>query len=366
MDNKTQKIKSFLLMTLPSALLGYFAAYYGVSYIKSEGLAFFFLLVFGIGIPIFLISILVHELGHLVFGLATGFKFFSFQFLNLLFYKENHHIKFTFSRAPFQNAAGQCILYNHDFPSVEKKPYFWYNIGGLLFNLVLFLLGVTLMLVASGILDYVGWLLLLINAFFILSNGIPQSNDHIINNDGNTIKLCHQSEAELLGFYASINMHQKLAAGIELRDLEVTHITPLERANIFSLSTHLIELDQHMANLDYSAAKDLGQRLLENPNIKALYKDTILLEMLFIELIAGSPEDVIDQFDTKKLFAFSSETALRVQYAYGKFAGYDAKKLEKIKEKFDKQVNRTSQKGIVASAKLLFQEADIKIKSPTQ
>lgn len=363
MNLKSEKIKIFFINTMIPALVGFFLAYYGISSLNKEGIKFSILLILGLGLPLFFLSVLIHELGHLVFGLATGFKFFSFQFLNLLFYKEKDHIKFTFSRAAFQNALGQCILYNQDFPKSDKKPFFWYNIGGLLFNFILFLLGILLILLTSGLSAYTGWFLMLINAFLFVTNGIPQSSDQILNNDGNTIKLCRRSEAELLGFYASINTHQKLSEGIDLRDLEFTHTAPIETAHIFSLATYLLELDQELADLNYASAKDLGQKLLKNPNVKGLYKNTVLSELLFIELMLDSPKEVIDQFETKKLFAFPSETALRVQYAYGKYAGYQEKKLEKIKKKFYKQVQQTPQKGIVASATLLFQEAE-RIQNP--
>lgn len=84
----------------------------------------------------YLLSIVVHELGHFVFGLATGYRFLSFRILSLTLEKQTDGtLKFKRRRVP--GTLGQCLM----TPSDDKSlPVFWYNFGGVFFNLVVFLL----------------------------------------------------------------------------------------------------------------------------------------------------------------------------------------------------------------------------------
>ena len=80
----------------------------------------------------FIIHIVVHELGHLVFGLLTGYKFSSFRIGSLMLIKTEDKLKFC--KYSLAGTGGQCLLMppkNH-----KKKPYILYNLGGIFFNLI--------------------------------------------------------------------------------------------------------------------------------------------------------------------------------------------------------------------------------------
>lgn len=65
----------------------------------------------------FLFSILIHELGHLVMGLMTGYKFLSFRFLTFhVQHDENGKLKLFKQNIP--GTMGQCLM----IPP-NKKPF---------------------------------------------------------------------------------------------------------------------------------------------------------------------------------------------------------------------------------------------------
>ena len=82
----------------------------------------------------FIYSVIIHEFGHFVCGMISGYKFVSFRILNLLIFRdkdEKMKIKFV-SHNP--RSLGQCLLY---YPKESDKiPYKFYNYGGVIFNLI--------------------------------------------------------------------------------------------------------------------------------------------------------------------------------------------------------------------------------------
>lgn len=74
----------------------------------------------------FILTVIVHELGHLVFGLVSGYKFTSFKVLFVKIYKKDK-IRFSFERG-FISMPGQCLM------KPTNRKYFLYNLGGLIFT----------------------------------------------------------------------------------------------------------------------------------------------------------------------------------------------------------------------------------------
>ena len=80
----------------------------------------------------------LHETGHLLFGLASGYKFSSIRVGKYALVKDDKgfHIRKFF----IQGTGGQCIMTLPADADTERVPYFWYNAGGVLVNIFLFAL----------------------------------------------------------------------------------------------------------------------------------------------------------------------------------------------------------------------------------
>jgi len=73
------KNKDFMLQVVAGAAAGAMGAYLGVQFLPElNGFPDLLLLVAGLVLGIFL-QIIVHELGHLICGLLSGYKFVSFR-----------------------------------------------------------------------------------------------------------------------------------------------------------------------------------------------------------------------------------------------------------------------------------------------
>lgn len=76
------------------------------------------------------VSTIFHQIGHLVFGLLTGYSFISIRYRNLLL-KRNEEGTLGFHKYSLTRSGGHCLMR----PPKDKKPGLLYNAGGALFNI---------------------------------------------------------------------------------------------------------------------------------------------------------------------------------------------------------------------------------------
>ena len=116
----------------------------------------FSLLFCGVGI---VVHTILHEAGHLLFGLATGYKFVSFRIFNRMIAKEKDGLKVR--KFSIVGTMGQCVM---EPPChTEQVPFFWYNAGGVAMNILL--TAVAILLLRSYDLEIVPMSALLMIAF---------------------------------------------------------------------------------------------------------------------------------------------------------------------------------------------------------
>ena len=93
------------------------------------------------------LQVLLHEGGHLVCGLATGYRFVSFRIFNLTFIRKDG--KLCIKRFSLAGTGGQCLLTPPERP-LEDIPTTLYNLGGVLANLLTAILAFLPLLTVDG------------------------------------------------------------------------------------------------------------------------------------------------------------------------------------------------------------------------
>ena len=119
------------------------------------------------------INIFLHEIGHMIFGLLTGYKFNSLRFGKIMLVKKDD--KLHFCRYNMPGTGGQCIM-SAPTGDAEKMPVVLYNLGGVLINLVFFVAGICIFREVRNTIPIVGIIgfIFALSAFILLiSNGIP-------------------------------------------------------------------------------------------------------------------------------------------------------------------------------------------------
>ena len=123
---KSGKIKNFLVMALVligSMAVGVFIADTIFTLLGDDmgfGEYFFWLLLYLFVLyAAYFLQIIIHESGHLIFGLLTGYRFSSFRIGSVILTKDGG--KFRIGSFSMAGTAGQCLLYPNE--GEEKIPY---------------------------------------------------------------------------------------------------------------------------------------------------------------------------------------------------------------------------------------------------
>jgi len=141
-----------------------------------------------------LIQVILHEGGHLVCGLATGYKFVSFRIFSLTLIRLNG--KFCIKKFKIAGTGGQCLLTPPE-RALEEIPTVLYNAGGFLVNIIVSAVAFCLISSCDAPLLKVFLLLFgLTGLLLALINGIPLKVNGIGNDGHNMLTLGKNPKAK--------------------------------------------------------------------------------------------------------------------------------------------------------------------------
>ncbi len=216
MDNK-KKYGMILLLFLGlfSLVLVLDGFYFAIQYMKTT---FFMIVILWL---VMVASIIIHEGGHLVMGLLTGYKFQSFRIFSLQLSKNEDGFKFSRRKVP--GTQGQCLMVP---PETKPLPIFWYNFGGVLFNSITALVALILMFVldVKTLLSIILVFTIVVNLMFAITNWMPSKKTQ---NDGNNYRAIKDNEVSIEAFYLTLNFNAQLNQDIRMKDLDLKNAMSL-------------------------------------------------------------------------------------------------------------------------------------------
>lgn len=289
------------------------------------------------------IQIAVHEAGHLVCGLLTGYRFSSYRIGSFMWLKENGKIELK--RFSLAGTGGQCLMLPPDMKD-GKVSYVLYNLGGSLANLMFSLLSFVGYLCCekdsvSGILCLI---LVLVGIGFALMNGIPLRLGGVDNDGKNACALGKESEA-LYSFWIQMKVNEQNARGIRLKDMpEEWFCFPSEEG----LKNHMIvvlgtlQYNRQMDMHDFGKARETMARLLEEDTaLMDLHRNLLKMDSIYLELIGeNDSQRIVEIFDKelkKSMKAMKRlPSVIRTEYAYALLFEKDLVKAEAVKEQFER------------------------------
>lgn len=318
-------------------------------YINAKGttdLSFWeFLVTFGILILLVVISIylhiIIHEAGHLVFGLLSGYSYSSFRIGSLMWVKEDGKVRFK--RLSLVGTEGQCLMSPPDLVN-GKMPYVLYNLGGSFMNIIFSLVFLGTWLLCKDI-PYLSSFLLtisIVGVLVALMNGIPMKLG-AINNDGYNALSVSKNTAALRALWLQLKVGEQLSPGIRLKDMpEEWFVIPTddEMKNALIAPIGIIAANRIMDMQNFGEAKELMLKLLAMDSaIIDLHRHLSICDIIYCELIDGNIQ--IDDMLDKKQKDFMKQmkkfpTVIRTEYAYALIAVKNSEKAEKIKAEFEK------------------------------
>lgn len=304
----------------------------------------------------------LHETGHLLFGLASGYRFSSIRVGKYALVRDGKgfHIRKFF----IQGTGGQCIMTLPQDTDTERVPYFWYNAGGVIVNLFLFALSVFLLMNFDlGMIgDAFFYMLAFTGAFIALLNGIPLSFNGLCN-DGRNILLMWRDKRSRRFFLRIVQTAGGLSEGKRLKDLprEWFEDIPVDTPKDFFLLNNRIN---YAALLEDIGQFDEARKVYEE--IHALGKDVpglIKLEIgadhILMELLTTARPEVVEQLYDKQLQEYIkssykfSPTKNAALYAIALLHDNDTARAKKLLDEMESHCNDYLMPGEYLTAKFL-------------
>lgn len=164
-----------------------------------------------------LVHLIIHEAGHLVFGLLSGYKFSSFRIFSLMWVKEGGKIKLR--RLSIAGTGGQCLMTPPDIVD-GKIPIILYNLGGSLMNIIVGVVSLGLFFAFENVpfLSTVMLLFTVIGFILAIMNGIPMRLGTVDNDGYNAFALTRNAEA-MRSFWLQMKTNDQIAKGVRLKDM---------------------------------------------------------------------------------------------------------------------------------------------------
>lgn len=289
------------------------------------------------------INICLHEIGHMIFGLISGYEFSSLRFGKLMLAKENGKLRFCKYDMP--GTGGQCIM---TAPKVdaEKMPVVLYNLGGLVMNLVVLLIGIIVFVIVSDSHFVVGMIFLMFamtSLVILITNGLPFTQ---MGTDGaNTIILlkdkfsreAFRNQLEVVRYLSQNYSVREMPEELFLFDKQIPMTNPLITAQAVSCFNY------HSVIGKYQEAKEMASYILENArSINSLHEKILYGERLFITIVidkdmeAAKEQFILYKKELEKTAGFIS--IQRVLYAYYTLVQPSEKKASQYARLFENSV----------------------------
>ena len=267
------------------------------------------------------VQTIIHESGHLIFGLITGYKFVSFRIGHFMFIKEKGRLKIKLYNVV--GTAGQCLMMPPQWN--EKIPYRLCNLGGCIMNAAtaLFALAAYFAAGAEGFFALCMAMLAVMGLSMALTNGIPMRVGGI-SNDGMNAALLGKKENTLRAFWLQLYVNGLIAKGERYRNMPREWFRLPEGEELsdpiccaMGVMLYNFCFDMH----EFDEAEQTINYMLNAPGLLDVEKNELLCELLFLRVLRGAPKEEIDSLLTPKLNKYIKATAnyvsrRRLAYAY--------------------------------------------------
>ncbi|MCL2014677.1 MAG: hypothetical protein FWG68_00335 [Defluviitaleaceae bacterium] len=269
-------------------------------------------------ILISMLSIVVHELGHLFFGLLSGYSFSTFSVWRFHWFKEEGKLRFEFSKS---SLGGQCLMSPPE--EFEKFRFLLYNLGGGLVNFAFALAFLPMLNLESPLSFAVAMVVVMFTQGIM--NLIPFGRK--LQNDGLNVIKALESQNAKRAFYNLFRTHARLMLGETYADFEENFFDMPKDANVnnyliaTSISCKAEQLDylgrHEEAALEFERLT--SAKLDKFPTIYALdMKMTLIGFYLMTKKDRRAATDLAQNVLVKKTLGGgdSSYAAIRAAYAF--------------------------------------------------
>lgn len=353
-----QKFVIMLLSMAIGAVCGFLMVGYIDDYIDgmseiiiSEIVLTLAILFIGMYVILFL-QIILHEAGHLIGGLLSGYTFTSFRIGSFIWLKKADGIRLC--RLSIAGTGGQCLMGppENALLSEGNYPVILYNMGGSLMNLFTGILALIGSLMLNGSHSIPGLFMLMtavIGLLYAFVNGVPLQTN-LINNDGYNAVSLSGNPVSKRAFAIQLHLNSLLAGGMRLRNMPEQYFSVPDDGQMTDSMVCAVGvlccnrlLDEHR----FEEARQLISHMLEiDSQIVGLNRSMLICDLLYCKIIDSNGDNGEIKVDSERLLTKQQRkfmkamkkfpSVLRTEYAYTYLVKRDRIEAEAIKARFEK------------------------------
>jgi len=238
-------------------------------------------------------SIIMHEFGHLLFGLNAKLTFISFNILSFTFCIENNKLKIK-KEAKIPGVLGYCNMTTEKNKKYNKNSIKLYYMGGIIFNIILVFISIVLIIFTNNI--YLKLIYILnvgINIYLAINNAIPTITKSGVNTDALQI-IYYSDDEEYINTMSKLQMLQiLLAKGCELKNIDNNLFSnPQTFKTNSDVLNAMLYVDYLSAKKQYKKASEYAKKILEEAQEILSKKDIMTLKLQLMNCIFYSNDDL--------------------------------------------------------------------------
>lgn len=308
-----------------------------------------------------ILHVFLHETGHMVCGMISGYEFCSIRFFSFIIVKQEGKLVVRRFRLP--GFLGQCLMKP---PAVDgSSPFRLYHWGGCIMNLAVSVISLMAAALTENTVFHMIFLIFgIVGVGLALMNGIPLK---FLSNDGyNAITLSKRKEARI-AVEKSLLINEQISENVRIKDMPEEWFDIDERQ--MDLSDNLvvsmagIKMNYQMDRHCFREAYEIGRYLLDNVELIELQELMLRADMLYCELIGERRREVVEKLlneETKRGMrnVSSMMSVQRMWYTYYQLYNRDEKKAEAALKLFEKIVQKYPYQAEVEAERELMREAE--------
>lgn len=285
MNKKRQgkKILASILFVAIFGALGFFGTYFAAEYFG--GISFLDILytVF-IVLVSFPLHIVLHELGHLLGGLLSGYDFIMFRLFRTVWIKTKDGL--SKRKEYIQGVMGQALMAPPEMEEKKQPPSFLYHASGLLANLLTAVLFIFLGRgLSNGAISYFFYVSAIVALLLLLLNAIPLQGT-----DGYNILEQFKRLETKDNITTALYMYRDMVQGASFADVQkyvdLDANTSLKGATAATMYT--VKASYFLERKDFEAAHDIYKMLWENiQDLFPGHQPAVALNYLFTLLLTN-------------------------------------------------------------------------------
>lgn len=284
----------------------------------------------------FTLHLLLHEGGHCVAGLLSGYRFVSFRIGNITLLRTNN--KLRIKRFSLEGTAGQCLMMPPQKP-IDDIPTVLYNLGGVLFNIIFSIIGIIIfILTTSASVASCSIIFAMIGIILALINGIPMKVGGVSNDGNNVLYLNKDTKAKEAFVYQLITnaLVQDGTRPAELPDEYLSFDTDFDYKDPLAVNWLILSASVLIDRQEYDRAYTLLDHAMQHSKeIMQLFVYEIACELVFTALITGHIEQAKELYN-KDLARYIEQhknvmsAKQRISCAIALYIDKDAEKAQQI------------------------------------